>query len=205
MMRTCRGLFLVVRDLLFVFVLGVVPLLVVGCSSTGAQVSLTLCVNENVPNWRESAKLFKVYITNEDSKELMLAYPVDGSYGGYRSPFIGWSAIPLKDNVEAIHPENCPRFSESRCGVYNSRQEDDFFSLSPGESFEFKSMVYGPVFPGPGRYSVVFYYENRPMEKFRAYLSGGNMAEEMEMRLRETDRCTAKSNAVVLDVLDVDE
>ena len=104
---------------------------------------------------------FSVLITNEGPAPVTLVSPGDGSNFHWRTPKVGWSAIPMTDAREE-HPDDTPVYRGGRCGNINPIKLDEVFTLAPGESRELGEWVAPPQFLEAGEHRLVFYYENVP-------------------------------------------
>lgn len=101
----------------------------------------------------------RVQIRNLGKSDVTLVMPGDGSECAWRTPIVGWSILPL-DSSES-HPASAKRTPTGRCGNISGLRPEEVFTLKPGES---KSLGEWHAFPPqlPGKYRVMFYYENRP-------------------------------------------
>jgi hypothetical protein len=92
-------------------------------------------------------------------------------------------------------------FKGSRCGNINSIDHSEVFSLKPGESCRCDSWLGHPRFEKPGRFRVVFYYENIPGSK----ISGLPLRQHENGvldRIRQSTPCRIVSQEIVIDAVD---
>ena len=185
-----------VLSVLFLFALGVMPVSCVGPSSRLASVSLRLngpadvSLDENSASWSAA-------LTNVGAGAADLVLPGDGSESGMRTPLVGWSVIPTGDVRE--HPREMPVAEMARCGNINAIRSPGVVSLAPGETLDLGPWIGQPLFPGPGKYTVAFYYENRPDLPVTGIPLGVHDAGALS-GIRRSAPCSARSNEVVVVV-----
>jgi hypothetical protein len=74
------------------------------------------------------------------------------------------------------------------------------FSLKPGESRRFDAWIGSPAFETPGRYRLVFYYQNIPDLEILGVPLGPDESGARD-RIRESTPCRLMSSEIEVDVL----
>lgn len=143
----------------------------------------------------------KATITNRSKSTVTLVQPGDGSNDGWRTPLVGLSILPAGD---MRHPAKTPLRSGPRCGNINALRPKEVVTIEPGESVVLCEWFVRPSFAKAGRYSVVFYYTNRPDLPWKGVPLGEHDAEAMK-RVRGSTPCRLVSRELVVDVLPANE
>lgn len=137
---------------------------------------------------------FSVTITNRGSNSVTLVRPGDGSEYKMRTPFVGWSILPAEPKKQK-HPELPPApKSGPDCLTMNPIELSDIFYLKPGESSRLGPWVGSPSFEKPGRFRLVFYYQNIPDFGFLG-------DDKVRQRIRGSTPCRLASEEIEVDVL----
>jgi hypothetical protein len=141
---------------------------------------------------------FDVTISNRGSNSVTLVTPGDGSEDAWRTPVVGWSMLPADTTQK--HPETPSRGIVARCGNINGIKLSEVFALKPGEDKHLEHWIGWLAFQTPGKFRIVFYYQNVPDMKIQ-----GVPLEEHEKgaikRIRRSTPCKLVSNEVVIEVL----
>lgn len=134
---------------------------------------------------------FKIRIVNEGSKPVTLVRPGDGSESGWRTPIVGWSAIPAGDKTKR-HPRKFRPPKIPRCGLMNPLKSKELVQVASGKTLEMTAgWIGGPRISRPGKYRVVLYYINRPDLKWKMVQNPGLMK-----RVRASTPCALQSNEI---------
>ena len=136
-------------------------------------------------------------IENTGNKNYHLVLPGDGSNSGWRTPIVGFSAIPVDSKEE--HPKEIPLYKGGRCGNINPLKESEVFTLKPGEKKDLGAWVEHLSVSEPGDYRVVFYYQNDPKKDILG-LPLGKHAKGIEKKIRGSTSVYLMSNEVVIKV-----
>lgn len=139
----------------------------------------------------------RISIRNVGHSDVSLVMPGDGSECAWRTPIIGWSALPL-DSHEA-HPEKPVRRPTGRCGNIGPLTAEQVFTLKPGESQSLGTWLDFPTQLEAGKYRVLFYYENRPDIEWRGIPLGDHDADAMDV-VTESDAVSLLSEEVIVEV-----
>lgn len=132
-----------------------------------------------------SGTRFVLTLTNQGSKALQLVTPGDGSGEGWRTPQLTWSA---KDT----HGADVPRRPMARCGMMNSIEAREVFTLPPSATRELAEWISPPPFDS-GTYELRLTYRNDP----RIVTDTGKpVTKEVAELLAATAACETTSNAV---------
>ena len=143
---------------------------------------------------------FAVTVSNRGPKSVTLVEPGDGSDCKLRTPVVGWSILPA-DAKAKRHPKEPPPFRGPRmCGNINPLKLSEVFTLQPGESRRLGAWTGDPDFAQPGRYRVVFYYQNIPKLPTGG-LPLGPHDDGVVGQIRKSTRCRLVSTELVVDVL----
>lgn len=159
---------------------------------------LTLTVEGPRKFYLDAPSPFKAKVANHGNVAVTLVVPADGSESGWRTPVIGWSAIPLNKKADK-HPAEPPPFKGRDCGVVSAARREDIFTLGPGESREFSDWIFYPQFKQAGKYRVVFYYNNDPSLRVGG-LTPRPHDEEAIQRMSKSTPCSLMSNEIVVEV-----
>jgi hypothetical protein len=104
------------------------------------------------------SRAIQATITNIGARPVTLVMPNDGSYDGWRTPFVGWSVLRAWDSSsQHAPPPTEPQFRI--CGIFTPLRPNDMFTLAPGQK---KIVDRAPALSRPGRYRIVFHYLNNP-------------------------------------------
>ena len=141
---------------------------------------------------------FAAEIENTGSGAVSLILPGDGSESKWRTPVVGWSILPA-DRPELAHPAEPPLLRGGRCGNVNSLQLSEVFTLKPGEKRALGDWIGQPRFDRPGRYRVVFYYQNLPELRFRGLAAKAPSA-RIVREFRASTPCLLRSREMVVEV-----
>ncbi|MCX6639039.1 MAG: hypothetical protein NTW14_00975 [bacterium] len=140
-----------------------------------------------------------ITITNRGGESVTLVQPGDGSDIGWRTPVVGWSVIPF-DQPEPEHPKDPPLDRYGMCGDINPIELTEVFTLKHQESKQLGGWVRYPKFPQPGKFRVVFYYQNIPDLEVSGIPLGRHDAAALELIKRSTT-CKLISNEMIITVL----
>ncbi len=154
---------------------------------------ITLIPPPSVIRWNEPY-VFTAEIENRRSNDVTLVSPGDGSQFHRRTPLIGWSVLLVNDE-ERRHSQTIPsKAPKMRCGTFPAIRSKDILVLSPGDRMK----VYDsrPPFPCPGRYGVVFYYENNPSRL------GRNVDPLVREKVLQSHPCSLRSKEVIVEVIE---
>lgn len=177
-------------------------LLVPGCATSFPLVNRGCRIELQIPAQVSDSRneTYRLTIHNDGSETVHLMQPGDGSFSGWRTPVIGWSILPL--NSEERHPTTLPPDERGRCGNQNPYGPNEVFTLRPGQS---QILIPWTGNPGhglaPGKYRLVFYYENDPSIGF----SGSSLSQHDLQTLvhsRYTTPLTLRSREVELELVD---
>lgn len=161
---------------------------------------LTLTLEGPNKFYLDKPSSYKAEIANCGNETVTLVMPGDGSESGWRTPVIGWSAIPVRKK-NAKHPTEPPILSIRDCGNINAAQKDEIFTLKPGETRAISGWIHFPQFKNPGKYRVVLFYKNDPTRKILGITLRPHDQEAIQEMARSTP-CLLKSNEIVVDVLE---
>ena len=143
---------------------------------------------------------FAVTISNRGPHSVSLVQPGDGSNCRMRTPVIGWSVLS-SDAKGQKHPQVAPPFHGVRtCGMINAIKRSEVFSLTPGASIRLANWTADPKFETPGKFRLVFYYENIPDLKIAGFPLGPH-DDDVLGQIKRSTRCRLVSEEVLLDVL----
>lgn len=142
---------------------------------------------------------FIVTIRNQGETPRMLVLPGDGSECKWRTPVIGWSVLSA-ESPEQKHPQAPPLSRGARCGDINAIKLIEVFILQPGESRQLGEWIGHPGFVEPGKFRVVFYYENIPTLKVSG-IPLGNHETGVLQKIKQSYACRLISNEIIVDVL----
>lgn len=137
----------------------------------------------------------KITITSKHGKSVTLVEPGDGSESGWRTPIVGWSVVRVKVAGRAKHPADLPVAKVFRCGNINRLKRNEVLVLEPNGSKHLGEWAGSPAFPGPGTYSVVFYYSNEPDLAWKGIPLGRHDPEAMG-QVRKSFKCALRSNEI---------
>jgi len=141
---------------------------------------------------------FIVTLRNAGRSTVTVIQPGDGSKWGMRTPFVGWSMIPVGEFRE--HPGSWPGpLQHPRCGNMNGLWMSDIVTLEPGETETLSSWCHPLPFTAPGEYRAVMYYWNRPdLEPSRP----GWYPDDLVRLIRASAPLELKSNEVLVTVVE---
>ena len=140
---------------------------------------------------------FIVTIANNGKEPVTLVEPGDGSECKWRTPVIGWSVLPAEE-TQKKHPDEPPLFQGGRCGNMNALSSQELFTLKSGNSKRLEDWMGHPTFANPGKFRMVFFYQNIP--DLKTSKMGGLQPEVLE-KLKSSQACLLKSNEIVVEVL----
>lgn len=141
----------------------------------------------------------KPTIVNQGAKPVALVLPGDGSESKWRTPVVGWSVLSA-DELAQKHLPEVPVFHGGRCGNINAIKLKEVFTLQPGESRSLGEWAGQPALAAPGRYRVVFYYQNIPDLKITGIPLGEHETGALD-KIAHSTPCKLMSNEVVVEVL----
>ena len=144
---------------------------------------------------RTSLKDLDVRVTNTSAGRIRILRPGDGSLAGWRTPAIGWSALPVDST--APRPAAPPAPAVPWCGLMNPITRDEVVVLDPGESTLLGPWVRPPRL-GPGTHRIAFHYRNDPALESAGPLRSQYDNEGTRHLLRASTRCEAWSPEVVV-------
>ena len=138
-----------------------------------------------------------VRLRNMSRTPLTLVMPGDGSFAGFRTPYVGWSVLPV-DSTEN-HPAKVSFGNQEFCPVIRPMKPEDIFILKPGQTIELSDRFDAPygIRTKPGRYRVVLYYSNIPTAEWRGTSVPDNATME---RIRKSTPLALRSNEVFIEV-----
>ena len=139
----------------------------------------------------------RAVITNRSEQEVTLVQPGDGSDCSWRTPVIGWSALPADSEKE--HPKAPAKRSVARCGNINPLTAKEIIRLKPGESATLSPWLGYHNIASPGEYRLRFYYANRPGMKWQGLPLGKHDPDAMKA-VDGSTKCELVSNEIVVTV-----
>ncbi len=129
---------------------------------------------------------YTLTLKNEGATARTLVTPGDGSEDGRRTPILAWSGT--RDG------EPAPQLERPGCGMMNSIEASEIFTLEPGASHAMSMWLIGPSY-GPGRYEVQLRYTNDPRK-----LEAANANPEVAALLTRTSACDVTSAPLAIRV-----
>ena len=140
----------------------------------------------------------RIELVNVGTVPVTLVKPGDGSNGGSRTPIVRWSILP--EGSDEDHPSPRPP-GVFRCNIHNPLKADDVFTLKPSEWKQLPVSWTGFSTSNlkPGKYRVVFYYQNDPELKWSA---DGNHHQKAMQRIRESTPVTLTSNEQIIELIE---
>jgi hypothetical protein len=171
-----------------------------GAAAAGAKVAGVKLTIEAVERRFAADKGMRIKTrwTNLTRDPVVLTCPGDGSGWGWRTPLVGWSALPVAE-TEAKHPIKVPQLSGGRCGNINAIGAADVLRLAAGQSHVIEGWAEFPRLEA-GRYRVVFYYENRPLLAPKGVPLGQHEPAALKA-IRGSRACLLRSNELIVEVL----
>ena len=162
--------------------------------SSSAKLELRV-ISASYPVQLDRKKEVRAVITNRGQAPATLVMPGDGSYSAWRTPIVAWST-QRADNRAVAHTPLSIRPRLRKCGNLDRLTQDQVFTLRPGES---KVIAAAPLFPGPGRYRIVYFYRNIPNLKWHGSYTfdPGTMD-----RVRQSTPCSLVSNELIVTVVE---
>lgn len=144
---------------LYIVSLLLVVSVIMGCGKKPPKIDIELTTTTPVVNAMNGMPPFAVSLVNRDKRAVTLVRPGDGSVDGLRTPIISWSVIDV--NAPSKDP---PRISTifGICGNMNPLQQNEVFTLDPGEKITFGDWIRPSFWLPPGTYEVSFNYSNVP-------------------------------------------
>lgn len=139
----------------------------------------------------------RISIRNLGTSDISLVMPGDGSECAWRTPIIGWSVLPV-DSPKA-HPDTLVMRPTGRCGNINPLTAGQIFTLKPGEHQPLGTWLSFPVDLQPGKYRVLFYYENRPALVPKGIPLGDHEQDALDA-IAESDPVILQSQEVIIEV-----
>jgi hypothetical protein len=139
----------------------------------------------------------KFTISNNGSDSVTLVNPGDGSEHAWRTPIVQWSI--LKTDTATQHPAEPVPSDVPRCGMMNSLEAKEVFSLAAGETRELQNWEYLSSFKEPGVYRVVFLYSNKPSLQWKDELSFSHNLIAL-WRAKHSTETTIASNEIIFTV-----
>ncbi|MFO0976148.1 MAG: hypothetical protein U0996_07090 [Planctomycetaceae bacterium] len=139
----------------------------------------------------------RISIRNLGTSDISLVMPGDGSECAWRTPIIGWSVLPV-DSPKA-HPDALVMQPIVRCGNINPLTTGQIFTLKPGEQQPLGTWLSFPIDLPPGKYRVLFYYENRPALVPKGIPLGDHEQDALDA-IAESDPVILQSQEVIIEV-----
>jgi hypothetical protein len=141
---------------------------------------------------------FVATVSNHGSNSVTLVELGDGSLDKWRTPFVGWPALSA-DVKKRPHPK-APVPQGRACGNINPIKLSEIFLLKPGEQKRFNAWIDCQMPGTPGRYRLVFYYENIPDLEILGIPLGSHENGAL-YEIRKSTQCRLVSYEIVIDVL----
>lgn len=142
----------------------------------------------------------RAILVNAGDAAVVLVLPGDGSRQGWRTPRVGFSAIPLAG--AETHPGEVPLSEFRSCGNINPIRSSEVFRLEPGERRNIERWMPFLQLREPGMYRVVFYYQNVPDLRIRGVLLGLGHEPGVEEAMRGSAPVFLVSNELLVEVLE---
>jgi hypothetical protein len=174
-------------------------LMTISFSTLAAEELVLLVDPPKQPFWVGDYPNFTVTISYRGSNSVTLVEPGDGSECGWRTPVCGFSIIPENART-AKHPASPSPPRGERCGNINPFKLSEVFVLQPGQSRRVFASAGMPMFERPGRYRLVFYYQNIPDLKISGSPLGPHEKGALE-GIRASTPCRLVSNEIVINVM----
>jgi hypothetical protein len=135
----------------------------------------------------------RAFITNRGKRYVTLPLPCDGSWDGWRTPFVGWSVVRA-DDPKAVHSLPPTQGWFRKCGNLDPIRSDDIVTLQPGETREIDVRQVSES----GRYRILFFYRNDPTLAVVSDLS--SCLPEVKQAIKRSTPCALVSNELKVTV-----